>query len=73
MRPIPRAPAINPPNTTPPTWPARVYVALHGTYLIWWFIHQRLSPQWGPTVFPEGDVPLPAVALIFLAVGPGEP
>lgn len=50
---------------------APLYAALHGSYLGWWFLHQRLSPSWGPTVFPAGDVPLPAVALIFLAVGPG--
>lgn len=53
------------------TMRAWTYVALHGTYLIWWFVHQRLSPTWGPTVFPEGDIPMPMVAFVFLAVGPG--
>lgn len=49
-----------------------MYVALHGTYLLWWFLHQRLSPTWGPTVFPEGDLPLAGIAFVFLAVGPGK-
>jgi hypothetical protein len=48
-----------------------LYVALHGSYLGWWFVHQRLSPTWGPTVFPTSDMPIPAVALVFLAIGPG--
>jgi hypothetical protein len=60
------------PDLLPPPSPApRVYVALHGSYLLWWFIHQRLSPTWGPTVFPKGNLPLPGIALVFLAVGPG--
>lgn len=48
-----------------------LYLALHGSYLTWWFIHQKLSPTWGPTVFPVSDMPIPAVAMVFLAIGPG--
>jgi hypothetical protein len=31
------------------------YLALHGSYLIWWFLHFLLAPGWCATLFP-GDV-----------------
>lgn len=53
------------------TMRAWTYVALHGTYLVWWFLHQRLSPTWGRTVFGPAETPVLAALVIFLAVGPG--
>lgn len=53
------------------TMRAYIYIALHGSYLTWWFIHQRLSPSWGPAVFGEDDIPLPVLAIVFIIVGPG--
>lgn len=48
-----------------------LYCALHGSYLAWWAIHQRLSPKWGSTVFPEAEMSWAAVAMIFASIGPG--
>jgi protein-S-isoprenylcysteine O-methyltransferase Ste14 len=53
------------------TMRAYIYFATHVTYLVWWFAHQRISPNWGKSVFGEGDLPVAGIITLFLIIGPG--
>lgn len=46
-----------------------IYFGLHGSYMIWWFIHQYLCPDWASTVFKEEVEGLGAILFYGSAVG----
>lgn len=45
-----------------------LYVALHGSYLLYWYIHQYAVPEWQPFTDPAG---LPVIFMAFTLIGVG--
>ena len=45
-----------------------VYLALHGSYLAWWMLHQLLVPGWAAACFSK-ELPVVGVLYVLLTVG----
>lgn len=45
-----------------------LYVGLQGSYLLYWYLHQRAVPEWDPFTDPAG---LPIVVMAFTFIGAG--